>query len=71
MNYYKQKNVNTNVYFNCHKQDHVAINCLKSKKQIIQINNFNLIFDDDFDLMHIINELNSNHVNLNIDFNFK
>ena len=35
------------------------------------MNNFSSLFDDDFDLMHIINELNSNHVNLNIDFNFE
>ena len=35
------------------------------------MNNFNLISDDDLDSMYIINELNSNHVNLNIDFNFE
>ena len=35
------------------------------------MNNFDLIFNDDFDSMQIINELNSNHVNLNIDFDFK
>ena len=35
------------------------------------MNNFNLIFDDDLDLMHIINKSNLNHVNLNINFNFK
>ena len=35
------------------------------------MNNFNLISDDDFDSMHIINELDSNHINLNINFNFK
>ena len=35
------------------------------------MNNFNLIFDDGLDSMHIINESDSNHVNLNINFNFK
>ena len=35
------------------------------------MNNFNLIFDDDLDLMHIINESNLNYVNSNINFNFK
>ena len=35
------------------------------------MNNLDLIFDNDFDSMHIINESNLNHVNLNIDFNFK
>ena len=35
------------------------------------MNNFHSIFDDDFNSMHIINELNLNHVNLNIDFDFK
>ena len=35
------------------------------------MNNLDSIFDDDLDSMHIINESNSNHVNLNIDFNFK
>ena len=35
------------------------------------MNNFDSIFDDDLDSMHIINELNSNYVNLNIDFNFE
>ena len=71
IDYRKQKNVDENVYFNCHEQSHVAINCSKSKKRIVQMNNFDSIFDDDFDSMHIINELNSNHVNLNINFNFK
>ena len=32
INYHKQKNVDENVYFNCHEQDHVATNYLKSKK---------------------------------------
>ena len=32
INYHKQKNVDENVYFNCHEQSHVAINCSKSKK---------------------------------------
>ena len=71
IDYCKQKNVDENVCFNCYEQDHIATNCSKSKKRIIQMNNFNSIFDDDFDSMHIIKELNSNHVNLNIDFNFK
>ena len=35
------------------------------------MNNFNLIFDDDFDSMHIINESDLNHINLNIDFDFE
>ena len=35
------------------------------------MNNLDLIFDDDFNSMHIFNESNSNHVNSNIDFNFK
>ena len=71
INYCKQKNVDENVCFNCHEQSHVATNCLKSKKRVVQMNNLDLIFDDDFDFVHIINESNSNHVNLNIDFDFK
>ena len=71
IDYCKQKNVNENAYFNCHEQDHVATDCSKSKKRIAQMNNFNSIFNDDFDSMHIINESDSNHLNLNIDFNFK
>ena len=35
IDYCKQKNVNENVYFNCHEQNHVATDCSKSKKQII------------------------------------
>ena len=35
IDYRKQKNVDENVYFNCHKQDHVVTNCFKSKKRII------------------------------------
>ena len=35
------------------------------------MNNFNLISDDDLDSMHIINESDSNHVNLNINFDFE
>ena len=58
-------------HFNCHKQNHIAINYSKSKKSIIQINNFNSIFDNDFDSMHIIDELDSNHINTNINFDFK
>ena len=41
------------------------------KKRIIQMNNLDSIFDDDFDSVHIINELNSNYVNSNIDFDFE
>ena len=71
IDYHKQKNVDENVCFNCHEQDHVATNCSKSKKQIVQMNNLDLIFDDDFGFVHIINESNSNHVSLNIDFDFE
>ena len=71
IDYCKQKNVNENACFNCHKQDHVATDCSKSKKRIVQMNNFDLISDDDFDSMHIISESDSNHVNLNIDFDFE
>ena len=71
INYCKQKNIDENVYFNCHEQNHVATNCSKLKKRIVQMNNLDLIFDDDFDSMHIINESNSNHVSSNIDFDFK
>ena len=35
------------------------------------MNNFDSIFDDDLDSMHIINKLNLNHVNSDIDFDFK
>ena len=71
INYRKQKNVDENACFNCHEQNHVATDYSKSKKRIVQMNNFNLISDDDFDLMHIINESDSNHVNLNINFDFE
>ena len=71
IDYCKQKNINENVCFNCHEQDHVATNCSKSKKRIAQMNNLNLISDDDLDSMHIINELDSNHVSSNIDFDFE
>ena len=71
IDYRKQKNVDENVYFNCHEQSHVATNYLKSKKRIIQMNNFDLISDDGLDSMHIINESDSNHVNSNIDFDFE
>ena len=71
IDYCKQKNVDENVCFNCHEQDHVATNCSKSKKRVVQMNNFDSVFDGDLDSMHIINELNSNHVNLNIDFDFE
>ena len=71
INYCKQKNVNENVCFNCHEQNHVATNYLKLKKRIVQMNNLDLIFNDDFDSVHIISKSNSNHVNLNINFNFE
>ena len=71
IDYRKLKNVDENVCFNCHKQNYIAINYLKLKKKVAQMNNFNLIFNDDLDSMHIINELNSNHVNLNINFDFE
>ena len=71
IDYRKQKNINENVCFNYHKQDHVATNCSKSKKRITQMNNFNSISDDDFDSVHIISESNSNHVNSNINFDFE
>ena len=71
INYRKQKNINKNAYFNCHEQNHVATDCSKSKKWIAQMNNFDSIPDGGLDSMHIINESNSNHVNSNIDFNFK
>ena len=71
IDYHKQKNVDENVCFNCHEQDHVTTNCSKSKKRIVQMNNFDSIFNDDFDSMHIINESNSNHVNSNINFDFE
>ena len=71
IDYRKQKNVDENVCFNCHERDHVAANCSKSKKQIAQMNNLDLIFDDDFDSVHIINESDLNYVSLNIDFDFE
>ena len=71
IDYCKQKNVDKNVCFNYHEQDHVATDCSKSKKRIAQMNNFDLIFDDDLDFVHIISESNSNHVNSNIDFDFE
>ena len=71
IDYRKQKNIDENVYFNCHEQSHVATNCLKLKKRIVQMNNFDSIFDDDFDSVHIINELNLNHVSSSINFDFK
>ena len=71
INYHKQKNVDENVYFNCYEQNHVATNYSKSKKRIVQMNNLDLISNDDFNLMHIISESDSNHVNSNINFNFK
>ena len=35
------------------------------------MNNFDSISDDDLDSVHIINESNLNHVNLNINFDFE
>ena len=35
------------------------------------MNNLDSMFNDDFGSMHIINESDSNHVNLNIDFDFE
>ena len=71
IDYRKQKNVNKNVCFNYHEQDHVATNCSKSKKRVVQMNNLDLIFNDDFDSVHIINESNLNHVSSNIDSDFE
>ena len=71
IDYRKQKNVDENVYFNCHEQNHVAIDCLKLKKRITQMNNFDSVFNDDLNSMHIINKLNLNYVSSNIDFNFE
>ena len=71
IDYRKQKNVNENVCFNCHEQDHVATDCSKSKKRIAQMNNLDSVSDGDSDSMHIINESNLNHVNSDIDFDFE
>ena len=35
------------------------------------MNNFDLTFDDNLDLIYIINESTSNHVNSDINFDFK
>ena len=35
------------------------------------MNNLDIIFNDNFDLMHIINKFNLNYVNLNINFDFE
>ena len=35
------------------------------------MNNFDLIFNADLDSVHIINKSNLNHVNSNINFDFK
>ena len=32
IDYCKQKNIDENICFNCHKQDHVATDCSKLKK---------------------------------------
>ena len=71
IDYRKQKNVDENVCFNCHEQDHVAADCSKSKKRIAQMNNLDSVSDGGFDSMYIINESDSNHVSSNIDFDFK
>ena len=71
IDYRKQKNVDENICFNYHEQDHVATDYSKSKKQIAQMNNLDSIFNDDLGSMHTISESNSNHVNLNIDFDFE
>ena len=71
IDYRKQKNVDENVCFNCHEQDHVATDCSKLKKRITQMNNLDSISNDDLDSMHIINESDSDHVNSDIDFDFE
>ena len=71
INYRKQKNVDENVCFNCHEQGHIAADCLKSKKRIAQMNNFDSISDDDPDSMYIISESDSNHVSSDTDFDFE
>ena len=71
IDYRKQKNVNENVYFNCHEQDHVATDCSKSKKRIAQMNNLDSISDGGLNSMHIISESNSNYVSSDIDFDFE
>ena len=71
IDYRKQKNVDENVCFNCHEQDHVATDCSKSKKRIAQMNNLNSVSDDDPDSMHIISESDSDHVSSDIDFDFE
>ena len=69
--YRKQKNVDENVCFNCHEQDHVATNYSKSKKRITRMNNLDSISDDGLSSVHIISESDLNHVSLSIDFDFK
>ena len=71
IDYRKQKNVDENVCFNYHEQGHVAADCSKSKKQVVQMNNLDSVSDDDLDSVHIINESDSNHVNSDIDFDFE
>ena len=71
IDYCKQKNVDENACFNCHEQNHVAIDCSKSRKRVAQMNNLDSISDGDLDSVHIINESNLNHVNSNINFNFE
>ena len=71
IDYRKQKNVDENICFNCHEQGHVATDCSKSKKRIAQMNNLDSVFDGDLDSMHIINELDSNQISSDIDFDFE
>ena len=71
IDYRKQKNVDENACFNCHEQGHVAADCSKSKKRVIQMNNFNSVPDGGSDSVHIINESDSNHVSSNIDSDFE
>ena len=71
IDYRKQKNVNKNACFNCHERDHVASDCSKSKKRIAQMNNLDSVSDGGPGSMHIISELNSDHVSSDIDFDFE
>ena len=71
IDYRKQKNVDENVYFNCHEQGHVATNYSKPKKRIVQMNNLDSVSDDGLDSMPIISELDSDHVNSDIDSDFE
>ena len=48
--YRKQKNVNKNVYFNYYESKYIVVKFLKSKKRIIQMNNFKSVFDNYYNL---------------------